>query len=176
VAEIKPARVPVKGTWLRHLPADGDPLFRPPTPADGRWQRGAAIEGIYLAKDAATVWAEWYRWLAESEIEPLRALPRDVWRYRANLDAADLSSDEALAAIGLPPLEPTRDQWPQFQEVGEQLHRAGYQGVLYRSASRPEGLCLCVFRPDEAGFELLEPAAPPRRVKRPPVPPRGLRT
>lgn len=139
MADIKPATVPVTGTWLRHLPAGGDPLFRPLTPADGRWQRGARIEGIYLAKEIATVWAEWYRWLAEFEIEPLRGLPRDVWRYRARLKAADLSSDDALAAVGLPAPEPTRDQWPEFQDVGEQLHRAGYDGVLYRSASRPEG-------------------------------------
>jgi transcriptional regulator with XRE-family HTH domain len=35
-------------------------LYRSPTPADGRWQRGANIEGIYLAAEEATVWAEWY--------------------------------------------------------------------------------------------------------------------
>jgi len=64
--------MPVTGTWLRHIPAGSDPLYRPPTPADGRWQRGATIEGIYLTVEEATVWAEWYRWLAELEIEPLR--------------------------------------------------------------------------------------------------------
>jgi hypothetical protein len=77
--------MPVTGTWLRHIPAGSDPLHRPPTPADGRWQRGETVEGIYLAAEEATVWAEWYRWLAELEIEPLRGLPRELWRYRASL-------------------------------------------------------------------------------------------
>jgi hypothetical protein len=75
VEELSVTRVPVTGTWLRHLPAGSDPLYRPPTPADGRWQRGTSVEGIYLAAEEATVWAEWYRWLAELEIEPLHGLP-----------------------------------------------------------------------------------------------------
>ena len=94
--------MPVTGTWLRHIPAGSDPLHRPPTPADGRWQRGETVEGIYLAAEEATVWAEWYRWLAELEIEPLRGLPRELWRYRASLaSVADLTSTETLAALGV---------------------------------------------------------------------------
>jgi RES domain-containing protein len=176
VAGAHPARVPVTGRWLRHIPASSDPLYRAPTPADGRWQRGDVVEGIYLADQADTVWSEWYRWLAEHETEPLRALPREVWAYAASLEAADLSTPDALDALGLPPLEPSRDQWPAFQAVGESLHGEGYKGVLYSSAARPEGLCLCVFREAESGFALLEPVPPPRRVERPPAPPRGLRT
>jgi hypothetical protein len=167
--------MPVAGTWLRHSPAGTDPLHRPPTPADGRWQRGASVEGIYLAAEEATVWAEWYRWLAELEIEPLRGLPRELWRYRASLrSVADLTSAEALAALGLPTIEPSREQWPAFQYVGEQLHEDGCDGLLYHSAARPGGLCLCVFR--GAATVALEPLARPRRVSRPPAPPRGLRT
>jgi RES domain-containing protein len=171
-------RVPVAGTWLRHIPAGGAALYRPPTPADGRWQRGAAVEGIYLAAEEATAWAEWYRWLAELEIEPLRGLPRELWSYRTNLrSVADLTSAEALAALDLPTAEPMRAQWPAFQDVGERLHAAGCEGVLYRSAARPGGLCLCVFRATPADVvERLEPLPPPRRVTRPPAPPRGLRT
>jgi RES domain-containing protein len=176
VAELDAVRVPVTGTWWRHIPGGGDPLYRPPTPADGRWQRGEVIEGIYLAANEPTAWAEWYRWLAEHEVEPLRALPRDVWTYKASLEAADLTTDEALASVGLPPLEPTSAQWPDSQDVGEALHAAGYEGVLYRSASRPQALCVCVFRESETGFDLLAPLPPPRKVKRPPAPPRGLRT
>jgi hypothetical protein len=160
-------RMPVTGTWLRHIPAGSDPLRRPPTPADGRWQRSETVEGIYLAAEEATVWAEWYRWLAELEIEPLRGLPRELWRYRASLPSvADLTS-----------AEPSRDQWPLFQDVGARLHAAGYDGLLYHSAARPGGLCLCVFRANAtAASERLEPLARARRVNRPPAPPRGLRT
>jgi hypothetical protein len=171
-------RVQVTGTWLRHIPAGGSPLYRPPTPADGRWQRGATVEGIYLAAEEATVWAEWYRWLAEIEIEPLRGLPRELWRYRASLSSvADLTSTETHSALGLPASEPTRDQWPVFQDVGERLHAAGCDGLLYHSAARPDGLCLCVFRANpSAASGRLEPLARVRRVNRPPTPPRGLRT
>ncbi len=171
-------RIPVTGTWLRHIPAGGDPLYRPPTPADGRWQRGANVEGIYLAAEDATVWAEWYRWLAELEIEPLHGLPRELWRYRANLSSvADLTSIETLNALGLTSAEPTREQWPAFQDVGAQLHADGYEGLLYRSAARPDGLCLCVFRAVTADVaRRLEPIPPPRHTTTPPTPPRGLRT
>jgi hypothetical protein len=169
-------RVPMTGTWLRQIPAGSNPLYRPPTPADGRWQRGATIEGIYLAAEEATVWAEWYRWLAELEIEPLRGLPRELWRYRASLSSVtDLTSAETLAALELPATEPTRDQWPAFQDVGERLHAAGCDGLLYHSAARPGGLCLCVFRANATAAR-LEPLALARRVNRPPTPPRGLRT
>ncbi len=172
------ASVPVSGTWLRHTPAGAGPLDRPPAPADGRWQRGAVVEGVYLAAEQDTVWAEWYRWLSEHEVEPLRSLSRDLWRYRASLrSVADLTGVETLAALGLPALQPARDQWPAFQSVGERLHAAGSEGLLYRSAARPEGVCLCVFRVSPAAAaRRLEPLPPPQRVDRPPAPPRGLRT
>ena len=158
--------MPFTGTWLRHIPAGSDPLYRPPTPADGRWQRGATIEGIYLGAEEATVWAEWYRWLAELEIEPLRGLPRELWRYRASLSSvADLTSAETLASLGLPAVAPSRDQWPLFQDIGEQLHAAGCDGLLYHSAARPGGLALCVFRATvTASSGRLEPLTRARRV------------
>lgn len=124
------------------------------------------------------MWAEWYRWLAELEIEPLHGLPRELWRYRANLSSvADPTGAETLAALGLTSAEPTREQWPAFQDMGEQLHADGCDGLLYRSAARPDGLCLCVFRTIRTNVaRRLEPIPPPRHVSRPPTPPRGLRT
>jgi RES domain-containing protein len=169
--------VPVSGTWLRHTPAGAGPLGCPPVPADGRWQRGTVIEGIYLAAEESTVWAEWYRWLAEHEVEPLRSLPRELWRYRASLrKVADLTSTTALTALELPTAQPTREQWPAFQRAGEQLHADGFEGLLYRSAARPRGVCLCVFRDVLAAAPGLQPLPPPQRVDTPPIPPRGLRT
>jgi hypothetical protein len=110
VADLVVASVPVSGTWLRHTPVDSDPLYRPPTPADGRWQGGTVIEGAYLAAEEATVWAEWYRWLAEHEIEPLHSLPRELWRYRVSLrNVADLTGNGVLADLGLPDAVPGRD-------------------------------------------------------------------
>jgi hypothetical protein len=178
VPDLTVASVPVSGTWLRHTPVDSDPLYRPPTPAGGRWQRGTVIEGLYLAAEGATVWAEWYRWLAEHEIEPLHSLPRELWRYRVSLrNVADLTGNGVLAELGLPDAIPGREQWPIFQQVGERLHAEGFDGVMYRSAAQPQGVCLCVFRAIATDvLTRLEPLAPPRRVERPPAPPRGLRT
>jgi RES domain len=83
---------------------------------------------------------------------------------------ADLTSSEALAGLDLPTAEPTRAQWPAFQDVGERLHAAGCEGVLYRSAARPGGLCLCVFRAAQAGIVGLEHLPPPQQVTKPPTP------
>jgi RES domain-containing protein len=168
--------VPVAGTWWRHLPAGGDPLWWPPEPPDGRWQRGHVVGALYLASDHATVWAEWYRWLAATARRPLDALPRDMWRDRVSLDRiADLSSIGRLEAAGLPAPEPASDQWPSYQRVGEQLFADGWQGVLYLSAAHPESLALCVFR---TGREVvgIRPVAPPEPQREPPTPPTGLRT
>lgn len=73
---------------------------------NGRWQRGEELAGLYLAHEPDTVWAEWYRALAELGLPPDTRLPRDLWRFSVNLKrVADLSRRAALRAIGLP----TRD-------------------------------------------------------------------
>ncbi|MGH2870018.1 MAG: RES family NAD+ phosphorylase [Solirubrobacteraceae bacterium] len=90
---------------------------------------------------------------------------------------AELTTSEALAALGLPAAQPTADQWPAFQDVGEQLHHAGYDGVVYRSAARPDGLCVCVFRATPTDTQgRVRPLPSPQPVSTPPTPPRGLRT
>ena len=70
MAEVEGRRV--TGFWLRHQPAGGLPLARRDPPPDSRWQRGAIVDALYLADIEDTVWAEWYRHLAESAI-PLRS-------------------------------------------------------------------------------------------------------
>jgi RES domain-containing protein len=176
VARLDIDAVPVAGTWVRHLPAGGDPRYRTSVPASGRWQRGSTVAAVYLADEPQTAWAEWYRALAESETRPLARMPRDLWRYAVALDrVADLSTGARLARVGLPEPAPSRAQWPAFQTVGEQLWSAGYSGVLFSSASRPAGRCLCVFRPG-AALPGLRPVPPPAREHEPPPPPRGLRT
>jgi hypothetical protein len=72
----------VHGVLFRHVPADGDPLFRPEHPADGRWQRGEVVEGFYLAGDEQTAWGEWYRVLAELAVPPMRQISRVPSRWR----------------------------------------------------------------------------------------------
>jgi RES domain-containing protein len=163
--------------FFRHVPSDGDPLFRPERPADGRWQRGEVVEGFYLAADEQTAWAEWYRALAELAVPPMRQMPRDLWRFEVELEGvADLSDVVKLETVGLPRPVPSRKQWPTFQSVGEVLAAEGWTGILYPSAARSESRdALCVFR-REGGLMGINPLAPPARYDEPPAPPRSLRT
>jgi hypothetical protein len=130
---------------------------------------------LYLAEDVATMWAEWYRHLAERGMPPLRRLPRDVWRYRvASIAVANLGDVDRLRDVGLDMPTPGRATWPPYQAVGEQLWREGWPGLVASSAARPEGRVLCLFIDRDA-----IPARPlrrPRVVAEPPVPPTGMRT
>jgi hypothetical protein len=171
--DVDPA--PVHGVWFRHVPAGGEPLYRPERAGDGRWQRGEVVEGFYLADGEETVWAEWYRALAELALPPLRQVPRDLWRFEVDLErVADVSSPQRLERVELPSPIPDRQQWPSYQTVGETLFADGWAGVLYPAAARPESLALCLFRTaDRIGG--VRPLSPPLRVDEPPAPPRGLR-
>jgi hypothetical protein len=167
---------PVAGTWFRHVPAGVDVHLEPADPADSRWQRGSVVAALYFAESQATAWAEWYRYLAEAGLPPRQRLPRHLWRWEISLPhAADLSDDGRLARVGLPRLRPTRLQWPAFQRIGERLHHEGWPAVVSRSAARPEGRTLCVFR---VAREVpgTRPIPPPLTVEEPPLVPRGMRT
>lgn len=166
----------LSGTWFRHIPAGGDVYDQPPEPADNRWQRGAVVEALYFADSEETAWAEWYRYLAEAALPPQQGLPRDLWRWEVSLpNVADLTDDDRLARLALPPLQPTRLQWPTFQRVGEQLHVDGWPALLSASAARPEGRALCVFRTARE-VPGTRPEPPPTTVNDPPVVPPGMRT
>jgi RES domain-containing protein len=164
------------GRWLRHVPHGADPVARPDPAPDGRWQRGRIVPALYLARDQAGMWAEWYRWLAEAAIPPHAALPRDVWTFGVRrLAVADLSTPERLARVGLAPPEPARGGWRPYQQVGEQLHREGWSGLLAPSAARPSSIVLCVFL--TAGLpEEVRAIRPHLTVAEPPAPPVGMRT
>lgn len=168
--------VDAAGEWLRHLPHSADPLARPHPPGDNRWQRGAVVDALYLADDEATVWAEWYRHLAERGLPPMRSLPRDVWRFRVpTLEVADLSQGDRLAHLGLPPPVPGRKSWSPYQRVGETLAKEGWAGLVAPSAARPAGRVLCLFV-DDPLVTPAEPVSPPRVVTEPPAPPKAMRT
>lgn len=47
----------VHDTFVRHIPHGADPLFQPPYPPDGRWQRGGIVAAWYFADEPATAWA-----------------------------------------------------------------------------------------------------------------------
>jgi RES domain-containing protein len=169
------AAVAVRGRWVKHTSPGSSPLPERDPPPDNRWQRGDVVDALYLADCEETAWAEWYRHLAERAIPPLMQMPRELWTWQVDVEAADLSTAERLAAVGLSPPAPGRAGWPACQRVGEQLAAQGWTGLLAPSAARPEGRVLCLFRTSE-GVRGAKPLPGPRRVKEPPPPPVGLRT
>lgn len=166
----------ITGTWVKHAAAGLPPLPSRTDPPDNRWQRGAVVDAVYLADDEATAWAEWYRHLAEYGIPPAQALPRELWVWRVEVEVADLSDETRLARVGLPVPTPGRATWPPFQDVGEQLWREGWRGLVAPSAARPIGTTLCLFWQGEQEIDGAEPQPPPRRIDEPPAPPRGMTT
>jgi RES domain-containing protein len=170
-------RTRVDGIWWRHVPAGGDPLFRPDPPPDGRWQRGSVVAAVYLADSEETTWAEWYRVLAELGIPPMHRLPRDLWRWEVSRDrVADLSTEARLARVGLALPPPGRWSWPGYQAIGEALWEEGWPALLAPSAARPgSGRILCLFRTARA-VPGARPVKPRKRVVEPPVPPVGMQT
>ena len=172
--DVEPA--PVSGSWYRHIPASGDVFHEPDHPADGRWQRGDVVEALYLAPSEPAMWAEWYRFLAEMSLPPDRLLPRDVWTWELALPGvADLSTAERLERVDLRWPRPTRQDWPDFQAVGEQLWREGWPAVLFPSACHAESVNVCVFR-EQRIVPGARPMPPPTTQRTAPAPPTGLRT
>ena len=165
--------------WWRHTVHGADPLARRLLAPDNRWQRGATVDALYLASDEATVWAEWYRHLAEVGIPPNQQMPRDLWTWAVDpgLEVADLTSAEQLKRVALPVPRPGRRTWPPYQEVGEALWREGWLGLLASSAARPrDGRVLCLFLDGAGAVPGARPLPPPRVVRQPPAPPSGLTT
>lgn len=135
----------VNGVWVRHVPHEADLLGRAVPPADGRWQRGKIVGGLYLADGAETATAEWYRALAEQGFSAQDHVPHDHHRWRIDVELADLSSRERLEAVGLAPPSPDRRTWTACQHVGERLREEGWAGVIAPSAARPKSLIVCLF-------------------------------
>jgi hypothetical protein len=160
---------------IRHAPHGSQLLGRSPEPTDGRWQRGDIVRGLYLAVTSDTAVAEWYRTLAELGLPPGRAIPHDHHFWRVDLQLADLSTPEKLDRAGLGMPRPSRRTWPPYQEVGEQVWRAGWRGLLTLSAARPDSLIVCIF---DAGSWPPEGCGPIRRleVTEVPAPPTGMTT
>jgi RES domain-containing protein len=168
------ARVPVKGTWVRQVPAGGEALATRPRRTPGRFHRPGEI-ALYLADTPETAWAEWYRALAARAQKPADDVPRELYRIVIDLDdVVDLSSTRLRQEAALPTrVRPSESQWPAFQRFATAMRAEGARGVLYSSAARTRSLCLCVF---EAGLGGLRVESEPVSVITPPPPPRGMRT
>lgn len=167
--------IAVRGRWVKHAYPGAAPLPRRQPPPDNRWQRGDVVDALYLADCHETAWAEWYRHLAELMVPPLAQMPREMWTWEVDVEVADLSTPERLAAIGLAEPAPGRRSWDAFQRIGERLHQDGWAGLLAPSAARPSGQVVCLFRGSD-DVRGARPMPPPILVEEPPPPPTGLRT
>ncbi len=144
-------------------------------PAVSRDAGKLAGEALYLADDEDTALAEWYRSLAENNIPPREALPRDLSRIDLDVEVADLSTPERLASLNLLTPTPDRRGWSRFQKAGERLHRDGWAGIVAPSAARPSALVVCLFWPGPV-MDGVQPVPPPVVWEETPTPPRGMRT
>lgn len=176
--------VDVFGRWYRHVAdspdgAPRDPLWLSPDRAGAsRWQRNGVVRAIYLADSIETMWAEWFRHLAENALEQSEALPRQLFAYDMELaGVANLSTAARLRRVGLAPIPPpSRRSWPAYQAVGHRLRDEGYPGLLARAAARPSHTILCVFRPDSVLAGCVGQPTYLGRHETPPPVPTGMRT
>ena len=143
------SRGPTKwsGTVYRHtapghdaLSGEGARLF------GGRWNPPESFATIYFADSLETCVAE-FRRMAEGQGRGTAAFrPRALHVLRADeLEILDLSSDEALADVGLTRDDIGSDDRSRCQEVGEGAYFLGMQGVLAPSAARSSGIVLVAF-------------------------------
>jgi hypothetical protein len=98
----------VSGRWWRHIPAGGDVFYEPPDPADNRWQRGHVVDAWYFADEEPTVWAEWYRAVAELGVPPAAARPgsRVLCVFRSSREVPGTDPIPPPRSIADPPLVP----------------------------------------------------------------------
>lgn len=168
--------VDVAGDWLRHVPHGVDPLHGPKPAGDNRWQRGRIVDALSLADGESTLWAEWYRHLAEHGVPPPQQMPRDVWRVSvSDRRVADLRSAQQLRDVGLSVPSPGRRTWPSFQGSGRRSGGPAGRGCRRRSAARPEGSVLCLIV-EHGRLPSVTARRPPRTTNEPPAPPPGMRT
>ena len=142
----------VTGFWLRHQPAGGLPLARRDPPPDNRWQRGDVVDALYLADAEATVWAEWYRHLAERGLPPATAMPRDLWRWsrrrrgRRPLRRGAARGGRAPAAAARGGAAGRRSRrW------GRRSRRRAGRACWRRARRGRKGATLCLFRGPDGG-------------------------
>ena len=130
--------VAVHGRWIKHTHPGSAPLPEREPPPDNRWQRGDAVDALYLADTEETAWAEWYRHLAERMIPPLAQMPRELWTWQVDIEVADLSTPEQPWRGRPQPPAPGRRSWAAYQRIGEQLS-AGGLGRIARTERRSPG-------------------------------------
>jgi RES domain-containing protein len=132
------------------------------------------VPALYLADTVATATAEGYRSLAEWGLSPQDHIPYDHHLWQLNVELADVSDEEQLHNVGLSAPRPSRNTWPAFQLIGEQLWHEGWAGLIAPSAAHPGSLITCVFTADwpPEGCTPLDAST----VESIPPPPRGMTT
>jgi RES domain-containing protein len=142
--EHEPDRL--SGEWVAYREVgDRFPTFwhpgshrRPTEEPSARWHRQGEGYAQYCSLETDGAWAEFVRF------EGIRT-EDDRIEYRARLwqlwitetDIADLSTFDKIAACGLDPAIFVDDDHSACQALADELHAAGYRGLLSPSASFP---------------------------------------
>ena len=113
------------------------------------------------------MWAERYRHLAERGILLHYARSPETSGATGVRDPAlaDLGDSRRLGRVGLGLPAPGRRTWRPYQQVGEQLWREGWSGLVAPSAARPGGRVLCLFVDDPGAIPVQAVRPPTRRLR-----------
>ncbi len=153
----------VHAVLVRHIPHGSTrSMSRPNRPtAVGS---GAHRRGLVLRRRAGYGVGRVVPRFGGHRTSPAHAVPRDLWRWRIDLDrVALLDDDTRLARVGLPPPQPTQHQWPACQQVGAALPDEGYDRRLVASAARPSKPGRFRFRISAPGLRAAAAAHTDRR-------------
>lgn len=157
----------IKSQWLAFRQAGaGYPALwlpgskRDPTPQPaGRWHDEGENYAQYLSLSSDGAWAELIRHSGTRIEENLRKFRHNLWSFEVTEESiADLDSFEKAEKCGLDPVILIEDDLKRCQALARNLRRAGYRGILTRSAAVPAGRNLTLFGPrreDEVHFRAL---------------------
>jgi RES domain-containing protein len=106
----------------------------------GRWNPSNSFPVLYLAVDASTAAAEFFRRANREGRPPEDLLPRRLYRYRVELSAVlDLRGPDELTQVGLSFLDLSSDDLSKCQAVGEAAHYVGFESIRAPSATSVGG-------------------------------------
>ena len=168
------AGIAVHGRWLKHTRSRLRGATRARASSRQPLAAGHGRGCLYLADCEDTVWAEWYRHLAERAIPPLAQMPRQLWTWEVDIEVADLSTAERLTAVGLPHRNPATAPGRRFRRSARDYGgTAGPGSLAERGSTRGTGAVpLPLFRRAAEA----KPLGQPRTIEEPPPPPTGLHT
>jgi RES domain-containing protein len=130
-------RTPFSGEAFRHLGPGYSPRSGEGARIQGgRWNPPDSFPVLYLALPKESAIAEFYRRAEREGLPPGDLLPRHLYRYQVQLQAAlDLTDATTSEAVGFSEGLVRSDDPILSQAIGDAAHYAGFEGLLAPSAT-----------------------------------------